>query len=166
MNSIFNRRSIRSFTEQKISDRSLKMILTAAMCSPSSCDSQPWEYIVIRDRKTLAEIMNMHPYAGMLSTADMAIIVCGGSKEGLSGPCWPLDCAASTQNILLEAQELGIGSCWCAVYPYEIRLDPFKKLLDLPGNVSPFCIIALGYPAEHKPPNQRYLPEKVHYEKW
>jgi nitroreductase len=166
MNSIFTRRSIRRFTDKKISDDSLRLILTAAMCSPSACNSQPWEYIIVKDRSNLDGIMKSHPYTGMLKSADMAIIVCGGPKEGMSRPYWPLDCAASTQNILLEAQDLGIGSCWCGVYPYEERMDPIRKLFGIPEGMYPFSIIALGYPDEEKPANQRYLPEKIHLEKW
>lgn len=166
MNSIFERRSIRRFTNQEISEGSLKKILTAAMCSPSACNSQPWQYIIVKDRNTLNDIMEVHPYTGMLNTANMAIIVCGEPQEGMPKPYWAQDCAASTQNILLEAKELGIGSCWCGVYPYNERIDPIRKLFKIPDGIYPFCVIALGYPAEEKPPNNRYIEDKIHNEKW
>jgi len=166
MNSIFSRRSIRRFKNKRIPDDALKKILIAAMCSPSANNSQPWEYIVVRDRKTLDEITRVHPYTSMLRTADMAIIVCGKPAGDPVYSYWSQDCAASTQNILLEAQELGIGTCWCGVFPREERIAGIRKLFSIPEGFIPFSVIALGYPDESKPPNQRYIQEKIHYEKW
>lgn len=166
MNSIFKRRSIRKFTDQKISDGSLKKIITAGMCSPSAHNSQPWQFIIVRKREMLDKIMTVHPYTGMLKTADMAIIVCGKPQDGDPGSYWSQDCAASTQNILLEATELGIGSCWCGVFPYEARIEPIRNLFDIPEGFFPFCVIALGYPDEQKPPNNRYIEDKIHIENW
>jgi len=166
MNSIFKRRSIRKFTDQKISDDSLKKILTAGMCSPSAHNSQPWKFIIVKNKGVLSDIMKVHPYTGMLRTADMAIIVCGETRDGDPSSYWSQDCAASTENILLEATELGIGSCWCGVFPYEERIAPIRELFKIPSGYYPFCVIALGYPDEQKPANNRYIKEKIHYEKW
>lgn len=164
MKSIFERRSIRKFTDRKISEEDLKSILTAAMCAPSANNSQPWEYIVVTERRLLDLITEAHPYTGMLKTADMAIIVC--TDNSLSRSYWPQDCAASTQNILLEARELGIGSCWCGVYPVEKRVEAIRNLFDIPDSFTPFSVIALGYPAESKSANNRYIPQKIHTNKW
>lgn len=164
MNSIFERRSIRKFIDKNISDEDLNLILKAAMCAPSANNSQPWEFIVVTDRKLLDQITQVHPYTGMLKTADLALIVC--AKIQSSKQYWPQDCAAATQNILLEATALGIGSCWCGVYPVEKRIEAIRELFSVPDNVTPFSVIALGYPAENKSANNRYIPQKIHTNKW
>ena len=76
------------------------------------------------------------------------------------------DCGAATQNILLAATSLGIGSVWLGVYPNEERMAGLAKLLDLPDYVKPLNIIALGYPNEKKEDVDRFDPAKIHTEKW
>jgi nitroreductase len=60
---------------------------------------------------------------------------------------WPQDCGAATENILLQATALGLGSCWCAIYPTK-RVEYFQKLLNLPADKIPFNVIAVGIPKE------------------
>ena len=163
---IRTRRSVRAYDARPIPEAVMQRMKDALRLAPSACNSQPWQYIIVKDRNTLNDIMEVHPYTGMLNTANMAIIVCGEPQEGMPKPYWAQDCAASTQNILLEAKELGIGSCWCGVYPYNERVGPIRKLFKIPDEIYPFCVIALGYPAEEKPPNNRYIEDKIHNEKW
>jgi len=164
---IFERRSIRNYTGSAISDDILEKIFRAAMAAPSAGNQQPWEFILIRDRNTMVDITKVHPHSQMLNEAQLAIVVCADlDKEKKYYGYWVQDCAAATENILIEAQHLGIGSVWLGVYPDEGRVKDIKELLSIPERVIPLSIISLGYPAEKKDPSARYDKLRIHAEKW
>lgn len=166
MNSIFKRRSIRKYTSEKVSEDTVKELLKAGMSAPSAANEQPWEFIVIRDREILKEIIDVHGYAAMLKEADVAIAVCGNINRDKVGGFWVQDCSAATENILIEAQELGLGAVWLGVYPLEERVNPIKKILKLPESITPLSIISIGYPAEHKAESNYYDESRIHYNNW
>lgn len=163
---ILDRRSIRRFTDQKIDNEKIKIILTAAMYAPSAVNMQPWHFVVIDDPSMMEKIMEIHPYARMLQTASHAVVVCGDEHLQHDDGYWVVDCGAATQNLLLAAQTLGLGSCWVGLHPREERKTSFSRLLHLPSNVKPFALVALGYPEEHKPRPERFHAEKVRYNGW
>lgn len=167
MNALFNRRSIRKYKKQKLSEEELTLLLKAAMSAPSAGNEQPWEFIVVRNTSMLERITEFHPYSKMLLHADTAIIVCGNlSRQIYDRNYWVLDCSAATENILIEATELQIGAVWLAVYPEPDRIEGIKRLLCLPEEVIPLAIVSLGYPDEQKKAAERYKVERVHYETW
>jgi len=149
---IRRRRSIRTYDPKGVvTDLQLREMLEAAMLAPSACNSRAWEFIVVRDRKILDRIAAFHSYAKMLQTASAAIVVCalpdlqkGKSGEGM----WQHDCGAATENILLQATDLHLGTCWCGLHPIEKYMDETRKIFDLPQSTVPFCVIAVGVPAE------------------
>ncbi len=77
MDAILSRRSIRRYTEQAVSDETIKELLEAAMSAPSAGNEQPWHFVVIKEREILSEIPNLHPHSSMLRNAPVAILVCG-----------------------------------------------------------------------------------------
>jgi nitroreductase len=148
---IKDRKSIRNYVPNvNVSEAQIKELLEAAMLAPSACNSRPWEFIVVQNREKLEAITKIHPYTQMLTTASYAIIVCAdlNLQSGVSEGFFPQDCGAATQNILLQAAELGLGTCWCGIYPKEDKVSAFRSLFELSGNVVPFCVIAVGVPAE------------------
>lgn len=166
MEAILKRRSIRQFTNQPIAQDDLNTLLRAAMMAPTARNCQEWEFVVVRNKETFKKMMHVHPYAKMLEQADCAIIVCGNTQREHAPGYWMADCGAATQNILLAATSLGIGSVWLGVYPNEARMKGLSQLLGLPDYVKPLNIIALGYPAEKKEEVDRFDPAKIHTEKW
>jgi len=167
MQAIFNRRSIRKYTDEKVPEELIEQLLRAGMAAPSAGNGQPWHFIVIDDRDVLEDITEIHPYSKMLKEASHAIVVCcDHSLEKYSGAYWVQDCSAAMENMLIMAAELGLGAVWLGVYPLEERVKPLKKLLNLPDNVTPFSIMSLGYPAETKEPVDRFNPARVHRNKW
>lgn len=166
MNSIFKRRSIRRFQDKAVDDETLKELLRAAMAAPSAGNEQPWHYIIINDRRVLDEIPKIHQYAQMCKEAPAAIIVCGDETLQKYEGYWVQDCAAATQNILLEVEEKGLGAVWCGIYPTMKRVEDFKKMFNMPENITPFSLIVLGYKGEEKEPANRYNESRVHYNKW
>ena len=166
MEAILKRRSIRQFTNQPIAKDDLTTLLRAAMMAPTARNCQEWEFVVVRDKNTFKEMMHVHPYAKMLEQAACAIIVCSNTQREHAPGYWMADCGAATQNILLAATSLGIGSVWLGVYPNEERMNGLAQILGLPDYVKPLNIIALGYPAEKKEDLDRFDPAKIHVEKW
>lgn len=166
MEAILKRRSIRQFTKQPIAKDDLTTLLRAAMMAPTARNCQEWEFVLVRDKNTFKKIMHVHPYAKMLEQADCALIVCGNTQREHAPGYWMADCGAATQNILLAATSLGIGSVWLGVYPNEERMHGLAQILGLPEYVKPLNIIALGYPNEQKEDVDRFDPDKIHIEKW
>ena len=161
---IQNRRSIRKYQSGKpVTREQIDKLLEAAMLAPSACNSRPWEFIAISDRKILDEIPNIHPAAKMCATATAAIVIVAIPQSGRPEGFFPQDCAAATQNILLEAVELGLGACWCGIYPKEERMGLFAKLLGVTEPKLPFCVIALGVPDEDPEPKGFFEKDKVTY---
>ena len=156
---IKERRSIRKFqTGKPVTKEQLKELLEAAMLAPSACNSRPWEFIAVTKRETLDEIARIHPFAKMCETAAAAIIVVAIPQEGRPQGYFPQDCAAATQNILLEAVSMGLGACWCGVFPREERITDIRALFKIPEPKIPFNVIAIGTPDE-APDRRGYYDE-------
>ena len=166
MEAILSRRSIRKYTKELVSDEIIKDLLKAAMSAPSAVNEQPWHFIVIKDRQILDEIPKIQPYSKMLRDAPVAVVVCGDLKLEKAKGFWVLDCSAATQNILIAAQAKGLGAVWLGFYPREDRIKPLQKLLGIPEHVIPFSVIPIGYPAEQKPPANRYNESRIHFNRW
>lgn len=166
MNTILNRKSIRKYKDIKISDEVVEELLRAAMAAPSAGNEQPWEFIVLRDKEIMRKITEFHPFSKMLLNTDVAIVVCGDkAKEKFDG-YWVQDCSAATENILLAAEDKGLGAVWLGVYPLEDRVDSIKELLNLPESVIPLSIVPIGYPDEQRKPADRFNKERIHYDRW
>lgn len=169
-NMIFKRTSVRSYTDQPVTKEQIELLLRAGMAAPSACNAQPWEFIVVQNRETLIKITEIQPYSQMLKEAPLAIVVCADKTRTPAMlpdlQAWPMDCSAATQNIMLEATELGLGSVWLATYPIEEISKPIGELLNLPQTIAPFAMIAIGYPAGEVHPKDKFNPERIHWEKW
>lgn len=166
LTAIFTRRSVRKYSNQPVSDATVKLLLQAAMSAPSAKNAQSWEFIVIRDKKTLAQIPAFHPFSKQIPEAQVAIVVCGNTKLEAAKGHWIPDGSNASMNILLAAHSLGLGAVWTTFYPYADRTEGIRKLLNLPEHIIPLNIIPLGYPVEKRAYQDRFNPAKVHYEKW
>lgn len=156
------RRSIRRYTNEPISEEEIRRLLEAAMAAPSASNRQPWHFVVVTERSTLDALAQRHPYGKMLFEAPLCIAVCGESENDY----WVQDCAAATQNILVCATEMGLGSVWLGVHPRGDREHSVRDTLGMPPHYGPLCLIALGHPAEEKQPRTQYEEERVHRERW
>ena len=163
---ILSRRSIRRYTDESVPEEIITELMEAAMSAPSASNQQPWQFVIINDRRILDEIPKFHPYAHMLKEASWAIAVCGDQNLATMSEYWVQDCSAATQNILIAAHARGLGAVWLGVYPREERAKTAQKLLGLPEHVIPLCFISIGYPAEKKPPANRYDVSRVHHNRW
>lgn len=165
LKAIEQRRSIRKFLDVPVTDDQLRELLHAAMLAPSAKNGQPWHFVVVRDPKTMAELKERHPYASSLNTAKACICVCGVIDPAMPD-YYAQDCAACTENILLQAQSMGLGTCWMGVAPRPERMQAVAETLGIPEGVAPFCLIAVGVPAETRETPNRFDESRIHMEKY
>lgn len=165
---ILGRRSIREYAPGDVSEEQLQTLLEAAMSAPSAVAKDPWRFVVIRDRRRLADIASVLPSGWMLASASVGIVVCGDLEVAHARQLSYLlqDCAASIQNLLLAAHIVGLGACWLGIHPRERRIEYVRRALGLPDSVIPVGGIAIGYPGEQKEARTRYNPAYVHREQW
>jgi nitroreductase len=166
LTAIHTRRSIREYEDKDISEELVLELLKAAMASPSARNQQPWEFVVITDPDLRKEIPAVCPFAQMIVDAPLAILVCGNLKIETAQGYWVIDCAAATQNLLLAAHALGLGAVWTGVYPREERMDGLTALLDLPEYILPHSLVVLGFPAQELHQQERFNPERIHFNGW
>jgi len=166
MDAIYKRRSIRKYTSKRVPDEKLLEFVKAGMNAPSAGNQQPWRFVIVTERSILDRIPDVHPYAEMLKQAPAAILVCGDLGLESHKGYWVQDCSACTENILLEIADQGFGGVWLGVYPREERVEGLRKLLNIPENVVPLALIAVGYPAEQKPPKNEFDKSRIRYNSW
>lgn len=166
MKEIFSRRSIRRFTGEPLAPGDLERLLRAAMNAPSACNEQPWEFVVLREQAVMQGVRGFQPYSAPLDTAACAVVVCGDTTRQQYDGFWVQDCSAAAENLLLEAEHLGLGAVWMGLYPVQPWVEAMQALLALPETVVPLGVIAVGHPAARVEPADRYRPERVHFDRW
>ncbi|MBQ7663579.1 MAG: nitroreductase family protein [Prevotella sp.] len=163
INNIMTRTSIRQYTNEPVSKADIETMLRAGMAAPTAVNKQPWHFVAVTNKDKLAELAGRR---GMIKQAGVAIVVCGNLDKALQGKAqdyWIQDCSAATENILLAAHALGLGAVWTGCYPMEDRVAEVSKVLKLPKNIVPLCVIAIGHPAEQPKPKDKWKPENVSY---
>jgi nitroreductase len=140
--------------------------LRAGFSAPSASNTRPWHFIVIRDPQALDAVTKAHPYAQMLPQAGCGILVCGDADRNPMEGYLAEDCSAAMENMLLAAHALGLGAVWLGLYPREERVKVIKGLFNIPENVLPMGLMAVGVPAESKDAPDRFDGTMVHLEKW
>ena len=171
MTVIAERTSIRRYEAGRdVPDEVVEKLLRAAMAAPTAVNLQPWEFIVVRDKGTLAKLAAANRFGGMIATAPLAIVVCGDTLQEARGEpnkWWMLDCSAATENLLLAATAQGLGAVWTAVYPHEDRIAAVREILSIPTRYVPLCVVPVGYPADPTAtPKNKWKPKKIHKDKF
>ena len=145
MKELFTRRSVRKYLPTKVKEEDIKKLLKAGMYAPSAINEQPWEFIVVDDEAIIKDLGSVNTRSTFIQTAPLLIIVLG-NKNKYKCPLYSQDLAASTQNILLEARYLGLGTCWIGVNGLSERVNNIIEYFNLPENIEPFSMITVGYP--------------------
>jgi len=175
---ILDRRSIRKYTSQPVSDAEIEQILEAARLAPSGNNSQPWRFLVVRAAERRAAIAEVSHRQAWMNTAPVHIVCVGDIRcriPDYAGP--PLDddsplpelkkvirdAAIGIEHLVLEATALGLGTCWVAWFTQpEIR-----AVLDLPAHDYVVAVITVGHAAEKVAARPRLaLEEIVRRERW
>lgn len=165
---IKKRRSIRKFKKTPVEEEKLQEILKSGMFSPSARHSRPWEFIVVKDKKTLDKLAETKDGSAFTNQAPLVLVIC--AEETYQ---WIEDCSIVGENIYLESINQGLGTCWVQIRGSE-RPDGssceeyVKKLLKIPEKMRVLCLMPLGYPAEKLPEHQNseFEKTKIHKEKF
>ncbi len=160
------RRSVRKYTGEAVSRDVLEELLRAGMQAPSARNLQPWEFVLVTDRDILNRIPEYHPYSSMVPGASAVILVCGDTSRQDNPGYIAQDCAAVTQNILLEAVAQGLGAVWLGVYPKPERINGMRLLFKLPDHVLPVSLVSIGVPGENPEPEDRFDSRRIHLNSW
>lgn len=163
IDAIKKRRSIRKYKNQVVEPEKIEELLKAAMLAPTALNLQPWRFVVVRNKELLNRIPTFHPYSNMMKSADSCILVMGDRNVTKKDEYIYCDCSAAIMNMLLQASELGLGTCWCAIAPDQGRIQAFRENFDLAENLLPVAMVALGYPDEEKGEKDTFKPEYVRY---
>ena len=165
------RRSIRKYTEELLSSDETKLILEAALLSPTSKNKHSWEFIAVEDKKTLKALSECKPHsATFIADATLAVVIAGNPL--LSNACIE-DASIAAINMQMQAEELNIGSCWVQVrdrnYSETVSTGEYiNDLLDIPMPLEVVCVISFGKKEKDRTPadinNLRW--EKVHIGKY
>ena len=159
---LLKRRSIRKYLDKEVSDEIIEELLHAAMSGPSACNRRPWIFYVIKDQDKLNELRKASRFSNM--NAPLAIVVVGDLSRSLPlqlKDFWIQDCSSATENILLRATDLGLGSLWCGIYPQKRPVERVKKILGITNNDIPLNIIYIGYSDEEKESRDQYEKNRV-----
>ena len=158
---IKNRRSVRKYKDTEISRETILSILDAGRHAPSAYGEEPWEYVVVTDKKRLKEVASITDYGKFIAGAAALIVVyCKEGKYYLEDGC------AAVENILLAATSIGLGTCWVAGDKKKY-VDTVNEYFSAPKGCKLIALIPLGIPADsHKKREKTSLNEIVHWEKF
>lgn len=168
---IANRRSMRKYTEEEISQEDVVSLMKAALMSPSSKRSNPWQFIVVDDKETLQKLSHCKEHgATFLADAALAVVV---TADPLASEVWIEDASVASIMIQLQAEDLGLGSCWVQVRERfhasgASSNEYVHEVLNIPLQLQVLSIIAIGHKGmERKPFNEEHLQwEKLHINKY
>ena len=165
------RRSIRQYTDQKIEDEKLEILIESVLRSPSSRGLNPWEFVVVTDKDTIGSLARAKTHgSSFLAGAPLAIVVCANPDKS---DVWIEDTAIASLVLHLCAADLGLGSCWIQIrnrqHNEQTGSEPYvKNVLGLEPDMSVEAIVAIGYSAEEKPGRESdsLSYERISYEKY
>ena len=166
MSLVFKRSSVRKFTDEKVSSDLIENLLKAGMQAPSSCNSQPWEFIVIDNEEDKKAISKMHRFATPAAGASHLIVTVGNLSSAKVIGMIEQDLGACNENILLQATHEGLGAVWLGFHPIEDRTLKLKEFLNIPDYCIPFSVICVGWPAQDVKVKCRYDESKVHFDRY
>lgn len=159
LKTIFERRSVRKYTGEPVSDENINLILEAARWAPSGLNNQPWRFMIIRSTEKRAELAELTKYSRIVNECDLCIGVFLNSEAGYNRDRDMMAIGASIQNMLLTAHSLGLGAVWLGQIIN--RKDEVVSVINLPDGNEPVAFIALGVPAEKPEKDRKELAELV-----
>ncbi len=156
LQALSGRRSIRNYTADPVTDEELDTVLDAALRAPTANAKRPWWIIAVRDAAKRQALSQVSGYASFCADSPVVLAVCGDDR---ASQWWIDDCAALTENALIAAAAIGLGTCWVGIHDAEYqgrdREQYVRGVLGIPEEVRILCLVALGHPAEQKQPHDR-----------
>lgn len=163
MKELFSKRSTRAFKPDAIEDDKVEILLKAAMCAPMTGNQAEREFIVVSDKELLKKLSCVSPYASYLESAPLAIVLLANTDKIEFPELWEQNMAAATERLLLECVHLDMCGSWLGITPVAERVENVCKVFDLPNNIVPFSITAIGYPLQKTSMDREFDFSTVHY---
>ena len=163
---IKQRSGVRSYKPEDVEEDKLKRVLEAARLSPSASNRQEWKFIIIKNKETKKKLAGAAFGQSFIGEAPVVIVACGTESESVMGcgqPTHTVDVSIACAFMILEACELGLGTCWIGAF----KEDETKRILNIPESVRVVAMTPLGYPDE--PPSKKSrkrLDQIVCFEKY
>ena len=159
---ILKRRSTRVFDDAQLKDTEIAEIIQAGLYAPSAHNNQSWHFTVIQNRELLTKlnhesklIAQKHPIEDIQKMGNNpnfnifynapTVILLSGDEKGIMAS---IDCSAATQNMLIAAESLNIGSCWVGFVAFAFAGENAESLraeLKIPADFKPYFAVLLGY---------------------
>jgi nitroreductase len=162
-------RVVRRYADRPLDPAHLEAILNAGRRASSSKNRQRWDFVVVTDRDSLRALSGVGPYAGHVAQAAAAVALVFPKPSGEAPHSTAWDLGLASQNMILAAWELGVGSCPITVYEPDLA----RSLLGYPADHDCEQLLSFGYPADPddltrplRPGKRRPLDEIVHRERW
>ena len=159
---INQRRSIRTFTGEALTEDQLRKIITCGMHAPSAYNKQPWVFLSITSQKKMRQLSPLCSWWKMLENAGGVIITCMDKRLLGDTPLefFVASCNAAAENMLLAANAMGLGGVWLGICEESEYYMEFCKAINLPGYLRVTSMIAVGKTGEKKKFIERFNPEK------
>lgn len=162
---IFERCSIRNFSEKEILRSQIEDIITAGMQAPSARNERPWEFLVITSEEGKEKIASIGPQASCCENAPAIILALANLSRIPNGsPWWIQDMSACIENMLLRTVEIGMGGVWLGIYPRESRVEIIREKFFLKDNIVPVAAVPIGYPLEKRTRKNVVQTERISWE--
>jgi nitroreductase len=155
-----SRRSIRTYTAEPVDRAIIEEIVDCARLAPTAMNDQPWEFVVLTEKPSLARIPQLLGHAEFIANAAFCVLVLSRAST-----CAVEDCCAATENLLLAAEAHGLGACWVAGSPQPYA-PAVARAFGAPDTLTLISIVSVGHPAESPSVEKRPLAELLHWEKF
>lgn len=170
LEAIKNRRSVRFYRDEPVSDELIEEVLKAGFCAPSSHASTPWHVVVVKDQQVKDELAGIHRWSRILARVPIVLVVCT-DRRGFDH-FWVEDGSAFMENILIQASELGLGTCWIGIQGLTDENgrnaeEIVRRACNLPDHMGVLGLTPIGYAARYPGPHEPKLLEgRVHYDRY
>ena len=153
------RYSVRKFAEKPVEEEKLQKVLAAGACAPTAKNQQPQKIYVLESEDAIEKIRGITRCA---FNAPVVLMVCGCKDQAWINPfndrsSAEMDCSIVTTQMMLQAQELGLGTCWVCWFDTKQT----KEAFNIPENEEVFALLPLGYPAESSHPSSMHDSRKA-----
>ena len=169
LKAIADRASVRAYKPDPVPEEDLQTILEAALHAPSANNARPWHVIVVRDAAKRQQLSQVHQWAGFCTQSPIVLVFC--AEESRSPHWWIEDLSAAVENALIQAVDLGLGTCWVGIRGggpgHALRAEEHvRHVCGLPAGIRVLALVSLGYPSRPPHPLPPGPMTNVHYDSW
>lgn len=171
LNLLRQRRSIRQFTPQTLSEQQIAELQEVVLRAPTSRNQQPCHFIFVTDKELLSQLAIAKPHgAAFLANTALAIVICANPQRS---DVWIEDCSIAATLLHLAATDLGLGSCWVQIrgrnHNDTLSSEGFvRQSLNVPEGLCVDAIVGVGHAAETLPghADSELLTERIHVQRF